>query len=343
MARQKKLVLVFPPLATPTSPPLGPAMLKAFIQRELPQWQVKLLDLNLWTFQRIFALMGAGKLPLDAKVFPEGDAARAGLLTAAKVFRGQGDGDDFYRRPERYELYGDLFLRLTEMFSRGLVGYCASHRPPTPLPPLLQEMLDKIMAEEPDCVGFSMIFTPQLAMAALLGKTLRQRFGTKVVMGGSCLADTAEDFVRWYPQAADAIVTGEGEDALKALLDKLDSPPPNGATRIIPAMIRDDLDTLGRPDFGDLNLHDYFSPEPVIPVLLSRGCYWRRCAFCVHYRSAGLSYRMHGKQFIIDMLKHFPPRACGILPSSTKCCPPNTCSGGPGRLSRPNSISPGMP
>jgi hypothetical protein len=67
---------------------------------------------------------------------------------------------------------------------------------------------------------------------------------------------------------------------------------------------REDLDSLGQPDFGDLDLRAYFSPEPVIPLLLSRGCYWRRCTFCVHYRSAGLSYRMHSMEFVIDMLKN---------------------------------------
>ncbi|HSZ55135.1 MAG TPA: radical SAM protein [Tepidisphaeraceae bacterium] len=313
MPTQKKLLLVFPPLTMPTSPPLGSAMLKGFVERELPEWRVKILDLNLWMFDRLFQLLEAGALPLDAKTFPEGEAARIDLLEAARAFRGRGGADAFYRRPDVYDRYGDLFLRLTDMFAQGFARYCDSHDDQKPLPPLLQEMFDRILAEQADCVGFSMIFTEQLPLGALFGKLLRKRHGVKVLMGGSCFADTAEHFLRWYPESSDVIVAGEGEDALKELLCSLDSPERvpgavflrDGAVQKIPGSFRDNLDFFGRPDFSDLNLRDYYSPEPVIPVLLSRGCYWRRCTFCVHYRSAGLSYRMHSKQFVIEMLKDF--------------------------------------
>jgi hypothetical protein len=42
-----------------------------------------------------------------------------------------------------------------------------------------------------------------------------------------------------------------------------------------------------------------------VPLLLSRGSYSRRCTICVHYRSAGLTYRMHTKAFTNDMHKGF--------------------------------------
>jgi radical SAM superfamily enzyme YgiQ (UPF0313 family) len=60
-----------------------------------------------------------------------------------------------------------------------------------------------------------------------------------------------------------------------------------------------------RPDFSDTDPRRYFSPESLVPLLLSRGCYWRRCTFCVHYRSAGLTYRMHSMDFAIEMLRGF--------------------------------------
>jgi hypothetical protein len=34
------------------------------------------------------------------------------------------------------------------------------------------------------------------------------------------------------------------------------------------------------PDFGFAPLREYLSPEPVLPVAATRGCYWRRCRFC---------------------------------------------------------------
>ncbi|MCZ7399595.1 MAG: radical SAM protein, partial [Candidatus Methanoperedens sp.] len=36
------------------------------------------------------------------------------------------------------------------------------------------------------------------------------------------------------------------------------------------------------PCFDGLPLDLYFSPELILPVLSSRGCYWRRCTFCDH-------------------------------------------------------------
>jgi hypothetical protein len=289
-------------------------MLKGFVERQLPDWQVQVLDLNLWAFGRIFQMLEAGNVRLDARQFTEGHpAAREALLNAAAAFRGRDDGATFQSEPGLYERYAGLFLRFTEAFSNVFGAYCASCSPDKPLPPLLQEMVDHVLAQSPDCVGFSMIFTEQLALGALLGRLLRQRYGLKVLMGGSCFAETAEHFLRWYPESADVVVAGEGEDALVQLLGNLDNPASapgavflrDGAVVKVPGEFREDLDFFGRPDFSDLNLRDYFSPEPVIPVLLSRGCYWRRCTFCVHYRSAGLSYRMHSRQFVIDMLKDF--------------------------------------
>src|SRR6516165_8565897 len=117
MARTKTIVIVFPPLTMPTSPPLGASMLKGFVERELPEWRVKVLDLNVWTFEQLFAGLAEGKVPLDPKVFPEGIEAARGLVKAAQVFRG-GNNSEFFQRPDLYDQYGDLFLRFTETFTR---------------------------------------------------------------------------------------------------------------------------------------------------------------------------------------------------------------------------------
>ncbi len=315
MARDKTAVIVFPPLTMPTSPPLGAAMIKGFVERELPDWKVKVLDLNLWTFERLFGALANGTLHLDPVEFPEGPAAAATLLKAGQVFRGKND-HEFYERPDLYDRYGEIFLRFIEAFARRLGVLCDGHRPDTPASGIVREFLDVILAEKPDLVGFSMIFSEQLPVGALLGKLLRTQYGRRVVFGGSCFADTAEHFLRWYPESADLIVAGEGEEALKTLLSDFQAPDRvpgavylrDGAVHKVPKSFPKDIDHYGAPDFGDLDLRRYFSPEPVVPLLLSRGCYWRRCTFCVHYRSAGLTYRMHTMDFTIEMLRGFVAR-----------------------------------
>jgi anaerobic magnesium-protoporphyrin IX monomethyl ester cyclase len=312
MAREKTCVVVFPPLTMPTSPPLGASMLKGYVERELPEWRIKVLDLNLWTFERLFEALAAGRIRLSPSVFPEGPEAAAGLVKAAAAFRGKNN-HEFYDRPDLYERHGDLFLRFTEAYTSELGALCDSYRAGLPLPPVIQDFLNLIMAEKPDVVGISMIFSEQLPIGALLGKLIRKHTGVRVVFGGSCFADTAEHFLKWHPDAADVIIAGEGEEALKEYLANgtdLERVPgavyyKDGTIHKVPKAFPKDIDHYGAPDFSDLDLKSYFSPEPVVPLLLSRGCYWRRCTFCVHYRSAGLTYRMHTMDFTIDMLRSF--------------------------------------
>ncbi len=316
MGRTKTAVIVFPPFNTPTSPPLGAAMLKGFVERELPDWRVKVLDLNLWTFDRLLGLLRAGDFWLDPETFPDPAGAAADLLAAAEAFRGR-DPAAFFDRPDLYDRYGEVFLQFTEKYTAVLNDACERYDTAATPAPLVQEFLDLILAEKPDMVGFSMIFSNQLPVGALLGKLLRKRYGLPVVFGGSCFADAAEHFLKWYPDSADVVIAGEGEDALKQLLTDFaakDRVPgavyfgPDGAVRKTEKAYSKSIDYYGVPDYSDTDPRRYFSPEPVVSLLLSRGCYWRRCTFCVHYRSAGLTYRMHSMDFTIDMLRGFVAR-----------------------------------
>src|SRR6516164_1059057 len=101
MGREKTALTVFPPFNTPTSPPLGAAMLKGFVERELPDWRVKILDLNLWLFDRLLTLLEAGEFSLDPEVFENPSRAAAELLAATAAFRGKNP-EAFYDRPDLY-------------------------------------------------------------------------------------------------------------------------------------------------------------------------------------------------------------------------------------------------
>jgi radical SAM superfamily enzyme YgiQ (UPF0313 family) len=56
-----------------------------------------------------------------------------------------------------------------------------------------------------------------------------------------------------------------------------------------------------------LNLDDYFSPARVLPYCTSRGCYWRKCAFCPE-TAEGAAYFSETPQAIADDLKHVAAR-----------------------------------
>ncbi len=156
-----------------------------------------------------------------------------------------------------------------------------------------------------------MIFSEQLPIGAMLGRYAREQIGRKVFFGGSCFTEGVEHFMQWYPHAADVIVTGDGELPLRALLEGEGQPQGvagafyREAEQIVkvPASFQKDIDAFGAPDFSQVDFKRYFSPKPVAALLLSRGCYWRKCTFCVHYFSAGDTYRMHSLDNVIAMLR----------------------------------------
>lgn len=309
----RKLLLIYPPLTVPTSPPLGAPMLKAYIERELPQWKVKVLDLNLWCYGRVFALLRAGTLRFGAP--PLSNVNPADLAKIEDFFHGKGTADPL-QDAAAYDYYGGLLASLTQFLAEHLGQAADAWKPGGPLDPLLAEALQLIEREKADCYGFSMIFSQQLPIGALLGRWVRQRTGKKVFFGGSCFTAGAENFLSWYPEAADVIIDGDGEEPLKKLLSQQGSPEGvSGAVfwrdgkiggevaRNAPEYQRNIDIYGGSPDFSDFKLADYYSPEPIVPLLLSRGCYWRRCTFCVHYMSAGLTYRLHGLERVIEILR----------------------------------------
>ncbi|QJP08115.1 B12-binding domain-containing radical SAM protein [Pseudomonas multiresinivorans] len=310
--RRQKLLLIYPPMTTPTSPPLGAPMLKGYIERELPNWEVKVLDLNIWCYERVFEMLRSGFIRIPDEYLPGGQSALASLLEVPDFFRGK-TARDFYADPAAYDQYGELLLGITHIMSTQLGNEANSIHQGAGLSPLLAEAFKLILEEKADCYGFSMIFNQQLPVGAALGRLLRQETTSKVFFGGSCFTAGAEDFLRWYPHSADVIVDGDGEEPLKQLLLQGGSPEnvpgavffEDGEVKRNTSEYRRDIDAYGKPDFGNLQLDRYYSPTPVIPLLLSRGCYWRRCTFCVHYMSAGLTYRLHGLEMVIDMLRGF--------------------------------------
>jgi len=311
--RKRRLLLVYPPLTVPTSPPLGAPMLKAYIERELPQWSVKVLDLNLWCYSRVFDLLRAGELRFPTP--PLSQAKPEDLLQIETFFRGRDPVDPF-QNAAAYDHYGVLLASLTQFLAEYLGQSADAWKPGAPLDRLLTEALQLIEREPADCYGISMIFSQQLPIGALFGRWIRQRTGKKVFFGGSCFTAGAEDFLRWYPESTDVIIDGDGEEPLKKLLQQ------DGAPEGVPGAVfwRDgkiggevvrnapeyerNIDSFGgAPDFSDFKLTDYYSPQPIVPLLLSRGCYWRRCTFCVHYMSAGLTYRLHGLERVVEILR----------------------------------------
>jgi hypothetical protein len=159
-------------------------------------------------------------------------------------------------------------------------------------------LIPEIAEAHPDVVGISMAYAAQSVQALVLGMLIKKHLpGIHITMGGAYLTQWAllmeEDQYSFLFSAMDSVVCGEGEVPFVRLLDCCRngvSPAdvPNliyreentGRIRKSPDLVFTDLTDQAPPDFSDLDLSAYLIPEPVLPYMPTRGCYWQRCAFC---------------------------------------------------------------
>ncbi len=151
---------------------------------------------------------------------------------------------------------------------------------------------------QPLAVGIGICGSSQLVggltVAAIVKRLAPQ---VHVVVGGSFFS-RLEGAVRRFPEVlslADSIILYEGEIALAEVLTCLKNE--TVLTHVPQRMGRDAatgevlfnlepappaVDSLPAPDYDGMALEKYLAPAPILSVASSRGCYWRRCAFCDH-------------------------------------------------------------
>ncbi|HTY47026.1 MAG TPA: radical SAM protein [Methanomassiliicoccales archaeon] len=160
--------------------------------------------------------------------------------------------------------------------------------------PFLEELTPLIDLEDPDLIGISVTYGDQIVPAFLLAWLIRTTApGIHICMGGPMISSMAEYILR-EPRMfefADSYVVGEGETALLGLTNAIRA---GQALCDIPNVIFreeervqhgplwriEDAADLTFPDYAGLDLSSYLSPEPVLLLSSSRGCYYGKCAFC---------------------------------------------------------------
>lgn len=182
--------------------------------------------------------------------------------------------------------------------------------------PYIENFCNTLLDDRPNVVGFSVLFKSQFLMAVLMARIVKALDASvKVVFGGPYVGD--EDAIQQLLEFgfADFVVLKEGEQSLVALLDALEgdgdfSGVPgiaynvNNQVKKNPSAPPLNLTDLPFLDFSDLDLDSYFTPSPVIPILTSRGCFWRRCTFCNHWSLFGNSYKVPSVERIVDEIEH---------------------------------------
>lgn len=166
--------------------------------------------------------------------------------------------------------------------------------------PFYHSYLPGIEAMAPDIIGISINYYCQLIPGLTLAALLRERLPhSHIIIGGGLICffedqwQALKPFMETRNKPVDGFIPYEGELPLFYLIETLKKGQPLSG---VPGFVYfdgagvcansspspPDILTLPPPDYDGLPLEKYISPEPVLLTLTSRGCYWRRCAFCSH-------------------------------------------------------------
>ncbi|MBE6775771.1 MAG: radical SAM protein [Ruminococcaceae bacterium] len=159
----------------------------------------------------------------------------------------------------------------------------------------------KIKAEdfnEYSIIGISIFDLSQIIPGLTLAKYLKERTGAHITLGGNYIykiRGAIKNLPEFFDIFCDSVQLGDGEIAAVKLVELLkDDLPLEGAYSLMykdsDGTIREtetapllDMDALAPPCFDGYDFDLYFSADKVIPVQLSKSCYWAKCTFCDFY------------------------------------------------------------
>ncbi len=155
--------------------------------------------------------------------------------------------------------------------------------------------LPSILKEDIDILGISITSVEQIIPGLTLAHLVKkERPEIHITVGGSVftkLVDRLEKDGSPLFDYVDSFIVHEGETPLLRLVEQLRGEgdlsrvpnlvyKPGDKVQVNRPFAKEELNALPTPDFDGFPLDLYFSPERVLPVMGSRGCYWERCAFC---------------------------------------------------------------
>lgn len=311
------VVIVVPPFRAPTAPALGPALLKAVVEENLPTIRVHVLDANLELLSRALD----GNLQDLCGICRRGGLAcpRPGLLgerlrwvgeQLRKVPTTPAEFNDHMRAALVLDGFVETLVRCSEALLRpyveGRTGMAGEVRDIWFGP-----ILDKISRLKPRLIGLSVLSEQSLLWSLAMGRIFSEELDAPVALGGALISHLDPEELLSTNPWIDLVFSGEAENALPKYLEQgdeeLESVPSlthrkGGSICVHPPDLGVVLDTLPTPDFTDTPLDGYFVGEPILPYSSSRGCSWGRCRFCTHPRPHGKGVRFRAVEKIIEDL-----------------------------------------
>ncbi len=292
--------------------------------------EVRVFDLNLAYHEQALRWLRDGRLKMSIRKWDHaGTAAKVAescdFLRGRAGLDAFLDLGAYNHHAGVYRNFTAVLNGLFENFARRLLCGLQS---PALVDAFFNELVSPVRDFQPDIAGISLLFSQQLYFALAVASMLKAD-GAATLLGGatlsvmprpeSLLTDPIDiplgDASRQLEldRFIDFLMLGEGEAGIDAFVHearagregcRAGADPGSEGLRGVPGLVYKegdrvvsnpgvavpDLNVIPLPDFSDFDLHAYHSPEPILPYLSSRGCFWRRCTFCTH-RKTYLAYR----------------------------------------------------
>lgn len=320
-------MLINPPQAQPFLPNLAPALLTSVLKKE--GYDVIQKDYNLEAYEDFLSEERLKKSGVSPFVASQVEYVKNQLRSGLDYFL----PGDYFGNIAVLEDYLTIISRQYEGCSWSLKDFDISKYRVSTSEDILKASVDNksnlfvdyfeekvkkdIVKTAPNLVGISISWTSQVFPAFALCRKIKKHLpSAHVCVGGSLIGHLA-DYLRHKRKMftmVDSFVPFEGEETIVKLARQLKDGKFSGKN--IPGLIYlkgkkvwynqpetlKDLNELPCPDFDDLPLNLYYSPQVYLPLAGSRGCYWGRCAFCTHHLS-GVQFRRRNAETIFKEMK----------------------------------------
>ncbi len=272
----QSILLINPPVSKPCEPPAGLAKLA---------WSLRSRGIDCRVYDAgVDALLNLLDRPLAAddtwtrRALAHRDDHLDGLRSMA-LYRQR----DRYRRAvkdinrllQKAALPADIALSLTNYTSATLspvrsadLIQAAETWDANPFHTIFAPSLtERLTQNEPHIIGISINFMSQALCAFAMIGWLRRRLPHATIVCGGGLVSSWMAIPGWgnpFAGLVDEMVCGPGERRLFERCTGGTGDPPS----------------VTGYDYSALNLDRYLAPRRILPYSASRGCYWKKCAFC---------------------------------------------------------------
>ncbi len=268
-----RVLLLFPPHLRGTEPPIGIAILKASLEQcgcivrawdanaAFLHWMIdRAQDCSEHRFHRAYLRRHDIIRDLrDRSTYADIGKYRSPVESLAGLMAADARRSGVYLTPGDFES-----PQLPDLSFESVSNAIASHEI-SYFHDFIEDSLGEMVAAfNPGLIGISTIFRTQFPCAlAMIGWLRACRPDIRLIIGGTYLDALPPDSITVLRDSAVEVFRGPAESDLPRLLGFPDSSVAYHA-----------------PDYRDVHWEQYLTPQPVLPLTISRGCYYGRCSFC---------------------------------------------------------------